>query len=89
MELLCLHSCYNIAALHSWEIPWFIALPFWFFSMLAHCEYFSTESSGVFPMIFSYFITTLEMSPIFKGLLIIRQEELKTTERFQGLLAYL
>lgn len=34
MELLCLHSCYNIAALHSWEIPWFIALPFWFFPYL-------------------------------------------------------
>lgn len=34
VELLCLHSCYNIAALHSWEIPWFAALPFWFFPCL-------------------------------------------------------
>lgn len=34
LELLCLHSCYNTAALHSWEIPWFIALPFCFFPCL-------------------------------------------------------
>lgn len=56
------------------------------FSMLAHSEHSSTESSGVFCMIFSHFITTLEMSSVFKGLSIIRQEALKTTERLWGYL---
>lgn len=65
LELRCLHSCYNIAALHSCEIPWFVALPFCF-SLCFLTANTPVQKAVEYFYNFSHFITTFEVSSVFK-----------------------